>query len=72
MDAFKTSLRVVLAHIRQVKIKIVEGGGVALRNFNTLCGGGKEKEWGALRFYYNYNMTLSWSKQCNESSSSLS
>lgn len=38
MDAFKTSLRVVLAHIRQVKIKIVEGvgGRVALRNFNTL------------------------------------
>lgn len=47
MDAFKTSLRVVLAHIRQVKIKIVEGGGgVALRNFNTLCGGGKERKNG--------------------------
>lgn len=45
MDAFKTSLRVVLAHIRQVKIKIVEGvgGRVALRNFNTLWRGRKKK-----------------------------
>ena len=38
MDALKASLRVVLAHIRQVEIKILEGvrGGVRLRNFNTL------------------------------------
>lgn len=38
MDALKTSLRVVLAHIRQVKIKIVEGirGRIRLGNFNTL------------------------------------
>lgn len=45
MDAFKTSLRVVLAHIRQVKIKIVEGvgGRITLRNFNTLWGWRKKK-----------------------------
>lgn len=38
MDALKASLRVVLAHIRQVEIKIVEGvrGGIRLGNFNTL------------------------------------
>lgn len=38
MDALKASLRVVLAHIRQVEIKIVEGvrGGVSLGNFNAL------------------------------------
>lgn len=42
MDALKTSLRVVLAHIRQVEIKIVEGvwGGVSLGNFNAL-----QKNW---------------------------
>lgn len=38
MDALKASLRVVLAHVRQVEIKIVEGigGGVGLGNFNEL------------------------------------
>lgn len=38
MDALKASLRVILAHIRQVEIKIVEGarGGIRLGNFNTL------------------------------------
>lgn len=38
MDALKTSLRVVLAHVRQVKIKIVEGvrGRISLGNFNAL------------------------------------
>lgn len=38
MDALKTSLRVVLAHIRQIKIEIVGGvrGRILLGNFNTL------------------------------------
>lgn len=38
MDALKASLRVVLAHIRQVKIKIVEGfgRGISLGDFDAL------------------------------------
>lgn len=38
MDALKTALRVVLAHIRQIKIEIVGGvgGRILLGNFNTL------------------------------------
>lgn len=38
LDALKASLRVVLAHIRQVEIKIVKGirGRIGLWNFDAL------------------------------------
>lgn len=46
MDALEASLRVVLAHVRQVEIKIVEGvwGGVCLGNFNVLQKKKTEKD----------------------------
>lgn len=38
VDALEASLRVVLAHVRQIKIKLVEGvrGGICLGYFNVL------------------------------------